>query len=525
MYGGFFMELMKKHIHMERMKCKVNTQTTVEDDVNISDQKPDALHLIMDQGKLEFDEIRAMQDCAIVRGKLLYQIMYVSDEMDKKLCYMNGAISFDEKVHMDGLQSSDTISGKGEVEDLQVELINSRKVSIQGLLNLSFAVDQLYTKEVAVDVANQEDLQVQKKKLELSCIEVQKKDIFRMKHEIELPNGYPNIFQMVWKNSKITNLEWKLLDEKISLQGECSIFFLYEGEGEGNQIRWYETSSTFNGIIECQGCREGMISDIVVKVEQQEMEVRPDFDGEERVVGIDMVLDLDIKLYETQELDVITDVYGIAKEVTPVKEAETYKTILVKNTGKTKVIQNVKIHAGEQRILQICHVEGEVLIEKTEIASHKIEIFGVILMQMIYVTGMDETPYSSIKRTIPFTYALDAADINDECSYQIDAILEQLSATMLDGEEVEIKGVVACKGIVFGNNKADLVNEISIEDVDLEKRNGLPSIVAYIAKEDDTIWDVGKKYYVPINSIQEVNNLQTEQLKRGDKILIVKEIN
>lgn len=211
-WRDFFMELIKKNIHMERMKCKANTQITVEEDLNIWDNKPDVLRLIMDQGKLEFDEIRAMQDCAVVRGKVVCHMMYLSDESEKKLCQIETNIPFEEKINLDGLLATDTIHGKGEIEDLSVELINSRKLSIHGLLNLIFTVEELYTREVAVEVANQDEVQIQKNKLEISCIEVQKKDIFRVKEEIELPGGYPNIFQLIWKNCKVTSLEWKLLD-------------------------------------------------------------------------------------------------------------------------------------------------------------------------------------------------------------------------------------------------------------------------------------------------------------------------
>ena len=40
------MELVKKNIHMDQIKGQAATQITLEDDVNISDSKPDAGKLI-----------------------------------------------------------------------------------------------------------------------------------------------------------------------------------------------------------------------------------------------------------------------------------------------------------------------------------------------------------------------------------------------------------------------------------------------------------------------------------------------
>ena len=50
----------------------------------------------------------------------------------------------------------------------------------------------------------------------------------------------------------------------------------------------------------------------------------------------------------------------------------------------------------------------------------------------------------------------------------------------------------------------------------------LPTIVVYIAKDGDDLWGLGKKYYVPLEQIREINHLSTDSLKAGDKILIVR---
>ena len=35
------MELIKKNIHLDRIKCRASSQITLEDDRNVPDQKPD----------------------------------------------------------------------------------------------------------------------------------------------------------------------------------------------------------------------------------------------------------------------------------------------------------------------------------------------------------------------------------------------------------------------------------------------------------------------------------------------------
>lgn len=47
-------------------------------------------------------------------------------------------------------------------------------------------------------------------------------------------------------------------------------------------------------------------------------------------------------------------------------------------------------------------------------------------------------------------------------------------------------------------------------------------MVICIAGPGDTLWDIGKRYYVPVSQLKEVNELPTEEISAGDKILVVK---
>lgn len=93
---------------------------------------------------------------------------------------------------------------------------------------------------------------------------------------------------------------------------------------------------------------------------------------------------------------------------------------------------------------------------------------------------------------------------------------------MLDSEELDIKAVLNFDALVFTTRKTSLITDIKVEELDMNKISELPGIVIYIAGSGDTLWDIGKKYYVPIAQLKEVNELVSEEIKAGDKILVVK---
>ena len=61
------------------------------------------------------------------------------------------------------------------------------------------------------------------------------------------------------------------------------------------------------------------------------------------------------------------------------------------------------------------------------------------------------------------------------------------------------------------------------EKLDYQAIQNIPGIVGYIVKEGDTLWSIAKKYFTTVESIQEQNE-GVEEVKPGDKLLIVKEI-
>jgi LysM repeat protein len=51
----------------------------------------------------------------------------------------------------------------------------------------------------------------------------------------------------------------------------------------------------------------------------------------------------------------------------------------------------------------------------------------------------------------------------------------------------------------------------------------MPGVIGYIVKAKDDLWSLAKKYRTTKESIMEVNELEDENLKVGERILIFRE--
>lgn len=520
------MDLLKKNIHMDRIRSEAVTQITLEDDRNIPESKPDVNSINLEKAEIVIEEIKPGTDAVTLKGYMRFEILYHTQETGGSLVPFDGMMPFEEKLVMKGVVPSDTVTASGEVEDFSVGIINSRKLSIRSLVTLTASVEELYDEEAPIGVhcdgEKTDWLEYRKMPIQIAQIAICKNDIFRIRDEVTMPPNYPNVFRILWSTVHLGDVEFKVMEEKLSVQGDVQLFLLYEGEGEDRPIRSFETIMPFSGVLECHGCREGMLPDIRYVQGQQELSVRPDIDGEERCIALELALDINIRIYEEESTEIISDIYGVTKEV----HTQTHRTNLCRVrscvSGKTKVTDHIRISNGSAAILQLLHSEGKVCQEQQSTVENGIMLKGGIQVKVMYITGDDENPYACADAMIPYNYTLEVPGITPEDMGKVHADVEQMQVTMLDGEEMDVKAVLCFSTMVFEQIPVDLISEIEVKDQDSALISSLPGMIIYVVKDGDNLWNIGRKYYVSVDKIRELNSLENDELQIGQKLLIVK---
>ena len=64
------MNLLKKNIHMHRIRSEAMTQITLEDDRNIPENKPDVNTINLEKARVVIDEIKPGTDVVNIKGCL-----------------------------------------------------------------------------------------------------------------------------------------------------------------------------------------------------------------------------------------------------------------------------------------------------------------------------------------------------------------------------------------------------------------------------------------------------------------------
>lgn len=509
---------------MNKLKCKSSLQMTLDDDFNVPDTKPDVSSLITTGGEIKFSEQKIMNGKLYVNGSLIFTVLYLSDETGRPIHSINGQIPFNEVVNLSDDCNQENATIKYEIEDLTTNIINSRKLGIKSLVSIYVSVDEVYDEECAVSVDDTNSVRSISKKIDVTNLVVNKKDSYRFRDEIILPSGKRNVSEILYSDVDLKNVDVRLFTDKFTIKGELLVFLLFIGEGEENPIEYYETELPFSSTIECNGCSEDMTPDINLALINRNLEVKPDSDGEERVIDVESVIEVNIKVYEETQIEVLKDLYSPSVDIEPVFKEATYENLVMRNSNKARITDRLKIAQGDPRILQICHGNGEVKIDEVIPVENGLQVDGVLNLNILYITSEDEAPLQALTASIPFSQMIEIKNLQPTSNYEVKASLEQISIMMLDTDEVEIKASVVFNVIVFNELSEAILIDYNETPLDLEKLQEMPGMIGYVVKQGDTLWSIAKKYHTTVEAIMEINNLDSEIIYPGNHLLIVKDI-
>lgn len=515
------MVLKKKYIHKNWEKGQAESQITVDDDFNVSDNKPDVVKVIQEKGEIKIEEMKAGTGHIFVKGLLQFQILYQSDQSDMRIASVDGSIPFQENLSMDAIEESDTIKISTQIEDLSIGIINSRKLSIRALVELMAVAETVMDEAIAYDVEEEEETQKKISQKNVLKLLVAKRDNCRFKNEILIPSNKPNVSELLWKNVELRGMDTRWKDGKIEISGEALVFVLYRSAEEEN-LQWMENSVPLRGEVELNLPEEENIFQIGITPGMVELVVKPDYDGEERMLMLDIVLDLDIHIWNEEQMDILEDVYSLKKQMLPVYKECRLEKLLMKNYTKCKVLERIEIPKEEGNILQICTCIGKAAVEKKRITEQGMEAEGTVEVRMLFVKAEDASPLGAYHAIIPFSQLIEVENMTLDARIALETGIEQLSAVLIDGTTVEIKAMLNLNLIAFGKESLQKIDEVTEEELDMAKLQQCPGITGYIVKDDDSMWKIAKENHTTVENILETNQRSTQELKIGEKLLIVK---
>ena len=156
------MDFVKKILHQISRKSEAVSQITFDEDYNVPDARPDVGRMIQKKGEVTIGDVQISEGKARVFGGLTFHLLYVSDGERRRICQLSGELPIDETIHLDGLTGGDKVCITWEVEDLNLHLINSRKLGVRAIVTLHAWIEELCDLAVPMEIRGESDVAVKR---------------------------------------------------------------------------------------------------------------------------------------------------------------------------------------------------------------------------------------------------------------------------------------------------------------------------------------------------------------------------
>lgn len=497
---------------------KQSSQILLEGDMIVPDSKPDLQEILRCEGKVNLREKRITDDRISFSGDMMVSVLYRAKNGERPLYAMKASLPLEDFLHIDGLEKDMDVTLGAELEHLDCQIINDRKIGVKAVIQMQAEAEKQKHAEIFSGVAG-EGIECLKGILRMERDTATLKDRFTVKEDLNLSPSKPEIGEVLWEGMELTEQDMRAMDGKVMVRGNLKISMLYL-DSEGNMGSINE-KIPFNGYLEGEGIEPKTELNGRLTIEEGRLTPMADEDGEARQVAVDVTIGAQMNGKETVEQEILQDAYAPKGTVMLEKETITYPVTVGSGKNQFMVKERIQLENGEMPMLRAEEVWGEVRLSEARTVADNVEVEGVLTADILYDCEADEAPLCMLRRGIPFGQMMELRGVEEGDEADVSLRLEDIDFQMLSEREGELRATVTMEAVVTRQETAETVTDITVEEE--TDRQPMAGAVIYMVQKGDTLWKIAKRYRTTVNDILAVNDIENPDLiYPGQKLLMIK---
>ena len=181
----------------------------------------------------------------------------------------------------------------------------------------------------------------------------------------------------------------------------------------------------------------------------------------------------------------------------------------------TAVQSDVACYIQIKDIVSIC---PSISIENAYVEEDKSIIQGIIKVDVLYVPVEGLRIVYKLSEEIPFEHYTVIDNLTDTCKIFNTACIEKVEVD-LNRDQIDLNMKV--KRFTEAVDKKSESFIVKGDDLGIYDMSKAPSIIVYICKEGENLWNIAKKYNTTETEIAEINEIKIEEPLKAGKCLIL----
>lgn len=508
------MDFIRQSLNLSMPVSKGAVEFGVDGDIIVPDVLPDILKVIQVDGNAAVSEKKVVDGKLSVEGHLDLKILYIPDDDTSKIKSIITSFSFSHTLSATAMEENTYADLSVDVSKVEFQLTNSRKLKVKSVISLMYNIFNCQALEIATDT--EEDSLRLKRNCATVCSFVDFKDTqFLVRESLEIPAGQSSIKDILKLDASVYDTEVKIIAGRVILKGICGICVLYTDNEEC--IKYCDFEIPFTEIIEVEEVLETHICDVEYCVKEIMYHAETDSDGDVRIVVTEIIIGAKINAFEKTDIEYIEDCYYPGKTMKFTCENKKMEGLVCHSSANLTIREILESDKNSPSISGIYSLFAKPVVDSVKCENGRACVEGKVICYCLYVCQGGEMPVYSTKHELRFCENIEAdgCDANSFCNVKAD--ITHKNYAINSAGETEVKLSLTLDIMVLKSIDLPVLSEFEISDVEQTDKKG---IVIYFAEDNDSLWSVAKKYTVSEEEIAKLNNLESDKLCEGLRLLI-----
>lgn len=512
-------EVIRENIECEQLLGENTCDTIIKAEYIIPDTHPDVVKILNVDSKPFVISKEIMKDKVYLEGQIEYNIIYLAKEEEDRMGIYNVTYTgkFANYVDVPGAEYRMECEYDCYIEHMESNIINERKISVEGVIKLKAEVYRNYTFEIIKDIENSEDIQMLKNPMEVDKIVGTVNTDMVAKCNMKVSEDKPEIGNILKCEVNIHRKDIRVMEDKIIIEASALIDLLYRGKDTRDIVALQEDVA-ISKEVDFEGINSRMENYTDFKVDAMEINIKEDEMGENRIIDIEALVKAATRIMFKEEMDIIQDAYSPHAFMEMKKENYKLNVTHGQARGEVVVKGDIEIDKDMPKVSEIIMCSGKVCITDRRIVEDKVIVEGVLNVNVMYSTRDENNYICSISEEIPFTCPIELAGCKIEMQSIAKAFLENIEASIEAGN-IAVKSVVEIYVRVNYTMPKEFLIDISPIEGEMPKKKS--SVTIYVVQNGDTLWKIAKRYFTTVDNLIKINNIENPDIiKPGEKLII-----
>ncbi len=519
------LELIREAVRLNQPIGEDTTQAIVENDIIVPDIKPDIARILLLDGDAFVNGVETASDKLLITGTVRYKILYVSDDPEQPIKSINTSSGFHYSVDIPEARQGMQSRVKCDIEHMEYEILNSRKVNVKAILNLYGKVTSPFEQYITRDFSGVEEVQVLRNTISVNSYIGESSAVCPVRETLELPAGKPTILEILRNDAKVSGKEYKVSEGKLAVKGELNISTLYIADDETRSIQFMEHEVPFTQLVDLDGIDEDSYCNVDFDLRELSFDAEEDADGELRLLKCETTLGIYAESFGKKDIELVEDAYSPNSRMSLEKDQLKLDELVSDNRSQITLKDTVVLDDDAPDISELFNVLGRVSVSGSEITDDRVTIEGVIASNVLYLSNNKEQPVYCADREIPFRHTLDVKGAKAGMSLDVEMDIDHCSYSIISSKEIEVRYNIGLNTRFSRQISIPVISKALDQPLDDNRLAQQPSVTIYFAQQNDTLWKVAKKYYTTMDELRKNNGFEENaQLTAGEQILIPRKI-